>query len=52
MGSGDISEERKQLLTEQYQTLNPFELKKNLEDKLKLIFDKIDLQYKGKRKAI
>ena len=36
--SPDISEEAKRKLKEQYKTLNPFELRKALEVKLKKIF--------------
>jgi hypothetical protein len=36
--SPDVSEETKLKLTEQYKTLNPFELRKAMEVKLKKIF--------------
>jgi hypothetical protein len=36
--SADVSAESKQQLKEQYKTLNPFELRKSLEEKLKKIF--------------
>lgn len=52
MSSPDISKEKKILLTEKYQSLNPFELKANLEKKLKKIFEKIDLHLKGRNVAI
>ena len=52
MDSPDISEEQKTLLTEKYRQLNPFTLKANLEKKLKLIFNKIDLHLKGRNVAI
>ena len=52
MASKDVSDEQKKQLTEVYQSLNPFELKANLEKKLKSIFDKVDLQLKGRNVAI
>ena len=43
MASSDITKEQKKPLTEKFQQLNPFTLRDNLEKKLQLIFNKIDL---------
>ena len=52
MASKDVSKEKKKQLTEVYDSLNPFELKMNLEKKLKGIFDQVDLQLKGRNVSI
>jgi len=52
MESPHITEQQKKTLTEKYQQLNPFTLRNNLERKLKLIFNKIDLHLKGRNVAI
>ena len=52
MASEHISVKQKEQLTEIYKQLNPFELKKNQEIKLKDIFQQIDLHFRGGNIAI
>lgn len=52
MASEHISVKQKEQLTEIYKQLNPFELKKNQEIKLKDIFQQIDLHFRGRNIAI
>lgn len=52
MESEAVSEQQKQRLTATFQTLNPFELKANLETKLKSIFNKIELKLRKKKTGI
>lgn len=52
MESPDVDAASKEELTKIYPTLNPFELRKALERKLKRIFAQIDLHSKGRRTAI
>ena len=52
LDSEHINQEIKDKLTAIYKTLNPFELKKSLEIKLKRIFAQVDLQLRGRNVAI
>ena len=52
MASEHINPEQKKQLTEIYKNLNPFDLKKNQEAKLKNIFLQIDLHSRGRNIAI
>lgn len=52
MESSLVDQTSKDKLTVIYKTLNPFELKKSMERKLKNIFAMIDLQLKGRNVAI
>jgi hypothetical protein len=52
MESEHINQETKDKLTSIQKTLNPFELKKSLEIKLKRIFAQVDLHLKGRNVAI
>lgn len=52
MESEHIDRTTKDKLTEIYNTLNPFELKKSMENKLKRIFTMVDLQLRGRNVAI
>lgn len=52
MESEHIEQETKDKLTRIYNTLNPFELKKSMENKLKSIFTLVDLQLRGRNVAI
>lgn len=52
MASEHISQEKKEQLTDIYKKLNPFDLKKSQETKLKNIFLQIDLQLRGRDIAI
>ncbi|MCX7120855.1 MAG: hypothetical protein NTZ67_03645 [Gammaproteobacteria bacterium] len=52
MTSEHISAVQKEQLTDIYKKLNPFELKKNQEMKLKTIFQQIDLHLRGRNIAI
>ena len=47
-----INQETKDKLTDIFKTLNPFELKKSMELKLKKIFSQIDLHLRGRNVAI
>lgn len=52
LDSEHINQAPKDKLTDIYKTLNPFELKKSLELKLKRIFAQVDLQLRGRNVAI
>ena len=52
MESEHIDQETKDKLTSVFKTLNPFDLKKSLELKLKNIFAQLDLQLRGRNVAI
>lgn len=52
MASEHVNPEQKKYLTEIYKKLNPFDLKKNQEEKLKNIFLQIDLHLRGRNIAI
>lgn len=52
MESEHITQETKDKLTNIFKTLNPFDLKKSLELKLKNIFAQLDLQLRGRNVAI
>lgn len=51
LGSEAITPEKKQALKEQFEQLNPFELRAKIEEKLKVIFSKVKL-HKSPRKKI
>ena len=46
----DISEAKKQKLMAKHKTLNPFQLKKQIEKKLKIIFSYVSLNPKARKK--
>lgn len=50
--SKDVCDTEKARLTALYQSLNPFDLKKGIERKLRKIFNHVDLQKSSKRAAI
>ena len=52
LDSEHINQATKDKLTDIYKMLNPFELKKSLELKLKRIFAQVDLQLRGRNVAI
>lgn len=52
LASEHVSQEQKEKLTKQFESLNPFELKASQERKLKNIFSEIDVKLRGRRSAI
>ena len=52
MLSEDIADEAKEKMADIFIQLDPFDLRDRINRKLKKIFEKINLKYKGNRKAI
>ncbi len=50
MESEHIDEETKERLKNKFESLNPFELKKNIEKKLKKIFELVNISTKVRRR--
>ena len=51
MLSEDIADEAKEKMADIFIQLDPFDLRDRINRKLKKIFEKINLKYKGNRKA-